>query len=107
MQCLHYKDRIVKELLYDTEEAMHCPSCDRTMLNTNCQEVQDDQGAMTITRWRCSPCHETVEEILVSAGYHGSVPRRISYAVATQGRKTPVRSFRGSRRGSFAHAVAC
>lgn len=86
---------------------MDCPSCRRAMLSTSCQEIQDDNGAMTITRWRCSPCHETAEEILVGAGYYGSAPRRISYAVATSERKTPSRSFGGNRRGALAHAVAC
>lgn len=86
---------------------MDCPSCRRAMLSTSCQEIQDDNGALTVTRWRCSPCHETAEEILVGAGSHGSAPRRIRYAVATTERKLPSRSFGGSRRGALAHAVAC
>lgn len=87
---------------------MDCPTCRCTMISTSCQEIQDDQGAMTITRWRCRPCHETAEEILVSAGSRGASPMRISYAVATPyERKMPARSFGGSRRGTITHAVAC
>jgi hypothetical protein len=84
---------------------MRCPSCDRMMLSTSCQEIQDEEGALTITRWRCRPCHETAEEIWVSAGCHGSVPRRISYAVAAQHRTTPSRSFGVNRRGALTYAV--
>ena len=65
-------------------------------------------GAMTVTGWRCSHCHETAEEILVSAGSRGASPMRIRYGVATpHQRRTPARSFGGSRRGTLAHAVAC
>jgi len=87
---------------------MHCPTCKRTMLSTSSQEIQDNQGVMTITRWRCRPCHQTAEEIWLSSGYRGQAPMRIRYAVATlQGRKAPVRSFGGGRRGRPFHAVAC
>ena len=90
------------------EGAMHCPICRRTMLSTSCQEIQDDNGAMTVTRWRCSHCHETAEEIWIRAAYRGQDPIRISYAVATiQVRKSTARSFGGSRRGTLAHAVDC
>ncbi len=90
------------------EEPMHCPTCRRTMLSTSCQEIQDEKGAMTITRWRCNPCHETAEEIWVSADYCGADPRRIRYAVAAPDDRTvPARSFGRSRRGTPAHAVAC
>jgi hypothetical protein len=62
---------------------------------------------MTITRWRCRPCHETAEEILFSASHRGQAPMRISYTVADpQGLKQPTRSFGGSRRGPLADAVA-
>lgn len=86
---------------------MHCPSCDRAMLRTGCQVIQDEKGAMTTTRWRCRPCHETAEEIRVRAGDGEQIPLRITYIVADpQGPKQPARSFGGSRRGPLAHAVA-
>jgi len=63
---------------------MHCPGCHRAMLSTSSQAFEDEKGTMTITRWRCRPCHETAEEIWLSAGYRGPAPERISYAVASQ-----------------------
>jgi transposase-like protein len=66
------------------EDAMHCPACHRAMLSTSSHVIEDENGAMTITRWRCRPCHETVEEIWLSAGYRGPDPTRIRYAVASQ-----------------------
>ncbi|TKB66419.1 MAG: hypothetical protein E8D47_06775 [Nitrospira sp.] len=63
---------------------MHCPGCERAMVSTSSQVVEDEKGAMTITRWRCRPCHETAEEIWLSAGYRGPDPTRIRYAVALQ-----------------------
>jgi transposase-like protein len=63
---------------------MHCPACDRAMVSTSSQEFEDEQGAMTITRWRCRPCHETAEEIWLSAGYRGPDPTRIRYTVVSQ-----------------------
>ncbi|WP_455243972.1 hypothetical protein [Petrachloros mirabilis] len=86
---------------------MTCPTCRRTMISSSCQEIQDDQGAMTITRWRCRPCHETAEEIWISANYRGSAPKQIRYMVGTSSVcKMPARSFGGSRRRAIAHAVA-
>jgi transposase-like protein len=63
---------------------MHCPACHRAMLSTSSHVIEDENGAMTITRWRCRPCHETVEEIWLSAGYRGPDPTRIRHAVASQ-----------------------
>ena len=60
---------------------MHCPVCHRAMVSTSSQIIEDEKGAMTITRWRCRPCHETTEEIWLSAGYRGPDPTRIRYAV--------------------------
>ena len=86
---------------------MHCPTCRRTMVSTTSQEIQDEKGVMTITRWRCSPCHETAEEIWLGAGYQGPSPSSIRYAVTAPGnRRMPVRSFGGNRKGSVAYAVA-
>lgn len=69
---------------------MHCRRCRRTMISTSSQAIEDDKGAMTITRWRCRPCHETAEEIWLSAGYRGPDPTRIRYAVAPiRQRRTP------------------
>jgi transposase-like protein len=62
---------------------MHCPTCDRAMVSTSSQVVEDEKGTMTITRWRCRPCHETAEEIWLSAGYRGPDPTLIRYAVAS------------------------
>lgn len=87
---------------------MHCPSCRCTMVSTSSQEFQDERGAMTVTRWRCRPCHETAEEIWLSAGYRGPSATSIRYAVADSGRrKMPARSFGGSKRGAFAYAGSC
>lgn len=63
---------------------MHCPTCDHAMMSTSSQAFEDEKGAMTITRWRCRPCHETAEEIWLSAGYRGPDPKWIRYAVASQ-----------------------
>ena len=63
---------------------MYCPACDRAMVNTSSQAFEDEKGTMTMTRWRCRPCHETAEEIWLSAGYRGLDPTRIRYAVASQ-----------------------
>ncbi len=62
---------------------MHCPTCHRAMVSTSSQAIEDERGAMTITRWRCRPCHETAEEIWVSAGYRDPSEMRIRYAVAS------------------------
>ena len=61
---------------------MHCPTCRRAMMNTSRQTIQDEKGLMTISRWRCRLCHETAEEIRLSAGYDGQEPTTIQYAVA-------------------------
>ena len=63
---------------------MRCLACHRAMVSTSSQVIEDEKGAMTITRWRCRPCHETAEEIWLSAGYRGPDPTRICYAVALQ-----------------------
>jgi len=66
---------------------MHCPTCHLVMMSTSNQFIEDEQGVMTITRWCCRPCHETAEEIWLSAGYRGPDPTRIRYAVMSQGRR--------------------
>lgn len=87
---------------------MHCPTCRKAMVSTSSQEMKDEQGAMTITRWRCRPCHETAEEVWMSAGYRGPSPTTSRYAVAGHDRATvPSRSRGGSRRGALAHAALC
>jgi len=86
---------------------MHCPTCDRAMVSTSSQAFEDEKGAMTITRWRCRPCHETAEEIWLSAGYRGADPTRIRYTVASQ--PTPhvtVSTRAGARSGTYAYASA-
>lgn len=86
---------------------MHCPACHRVMVSTSSQAIEDEKGAMTITRWRCSPCHETAEEIWVSAGYRGTDLARIRYAVAPlRHRRTPASARIAAARGALAHAVA-
>lgn len=62
---------------------------------------------MTITRWRCRPCHDTAEEIWLSAGYRGPDPTRIRDAVASQPTPhvmVPVRA--GVKKGIRAYAGA-
>lgn len=84
---------------------MHCPHCRRTMISTSSQALEDEKGAMTITRWRCRPCHETAEEIWMSAGYRGAEAARIRYAVAKPyGARIAGRS---PGRGAQVHAGAC
>ncbi len=85
---------------------MHCLACHRAMLSTSSQVVEDEKGAMTITRWRCRPCHETAEEIWLSAGYRGPDPTRICYAVGSQplAQVSTVRRA-GVKRSSHAYAV--
>ena len=86
---------------------MHYPACDRLMLSTSRQAFEDEHGAMTMTRWRCRPCHETAEEIWLSAAYRGPAPIRIRYAVASQPAPHvtgPARA--GAKRGTHAYADA-
>jgi hypothetical protein len=87
---------------------MHCPACHRAMISTSSQTVEDEKGAMTITRWRCRPCHETAEEIWLSAGYRGPEPMRICYAVASQPapQVTAPGSATGNKMGTLAYAGA-
>jgi len=67
---------------------MRCPNCHRAMLSTGSQAIEDGEGALTVTRWRCRPCHETAEEIRLSARYRGPAPEPIRYAVkAVQDRR--------------------
>ncbi len=60
---------------------------------------------MTITRWRCRPCHETAEEIWLSTGYRGPDPTRIHYAVASRpAPQVTVPARDGNKRGTYAYA---
>jgi len=62
---------------------------------------------MTITRWRCRPCHETAEEIWLSAGHCGADSRRIRYAVASQpSTQVLAPAFAGTKRRAQVYAVA-
>ena len=87
---------------------MHCPACHRAMVSTSSQVIEDEKGTMTITRWRCRPCHEAAEEICLSAGYRGLDPTRIRYAVARPLRQrqiaAPARKV--AKRGIHAYAGA-
>ena len=86
---------------------MHCPVCDRAMVSTSSQAFEDEKGAMMITRWRCRPCHETAEEIWLSAGYRGPDPTRIRYAVASQPAPHVTVSARvGAKKRAYAYASA-
>lgn len=86
---------------------MHCPTCDRAMSSTSSQTFEDEKGAMTVTRWRCRPCHETAEEIWLSAGYRGPDPMRICYTVASlPASYVPVPARAGAKRRSYAYASA-
>lgn len=87
---------------------MHCPACRRTMVITSSQVIEDEQGAMTVTRWRCWPCRETAEEIWLSAGYRGPSPASIRYAVTAQRQiKSPTSLCGGNKRGAHGPAIAC
>jgi hypothetical protein len=86
---------------------MRCLVCNRAMVNTSSQAFEDEKCAMTITRWHCRSCHETAEEIWLSAGYRGPDPMRIRYAVAPQ--STPqdtVSALASAKNGAHAYAGA-
>ena len=84
---------------------MRCPTCRRTMISTSSREIEDEQGAMTITRWRCRPCHETAEEIRLSTGYRGSDLTTIRYAVTPLRQRQTAASVRMTvTRGTHAYA---
>ena len=84
---------------------MHCLTCHRAMVSTSSQAIEDEKGAMTITRWRCRPCHETAEEIWLSAGYRGPDPVRIRYAVASRPTpRTTIPACAGAGRGTYSYA---
>jgi len=88
---------------------MHCPACDRAMASTSRQAFEDEKGAMTITRWRCRPCHETAEEIRLSAGYRGPGPTLIRYTVSSRPAPqvtVPARARAKAKRGTYAYAGA-
>ena len=86
---------------------MHCPGCHRAMVSTSSQAYEDERGTMTITRWRCRPCHETAEEIWLSAGYRSPAPERISYAVASRpASQVTVPARAGAKRGTYTYAGA-
>ena len=86
---------------------MHCPACHRAMVSTSSQTFEDEKGAMTVTRWRCRLCHETAEEIWLSAGYRGHDPTRVYSAVASlPASYTPVSARAGAERGTYAYASA-
>ena len=85
---------------------MHCLVCDRAMVSTSSQAFEDEKGVMTITRWRCRPCHETAEEIWLSAGYRGSDPMLIRYAVSSPPPQVTVSARAGTKRGVHAYAGA-
>jgi transposase-like protein len=99
-------DVLAHDLTTMKEDVMHCPACHRAMVSTSSQAFEDEKGAMTITRWRCRPCHETAEEIWLSAGYRGPDPARIRYAVAQPLRQrqivAPARA--AAKRGTHAYA---
>jgi hypothetical protein len=86
---------------------MHCPACHRAMVRTSSQAFEEEKGAMTITRWRCRPCHETAEEIWLSASYRGPDPMRICYTVASlPAPHVTVPARAGAKRGTYADAGA-
>ena len=86
---------------------MHCPACHCAMVSTSSQVHEDERGTMTMTRWRCRPCHETAEEIWLSAGYRGPDPMRICYAVASlPASSVSVPAHTGAKRGMYAYASA-
>jgi hypothetical protein len=85
---------------------MRCLVCDRAMVSSSSQAFEDEKGVMTITRWRCRPCHETAEEIWLSAGYRGSDPMLIRYAVSSQPPQVTVSARAGTKRGVHAYAGA-
>ena len=81
--------------------------CNGTCVNDQFYDRGDEQGPLRLGAWRCRPCHETAEEIWLSAGYRGPDPTRICCLVASQPAPpvtVPVRA--GAKRGTHAYAGA-
>jgi hypothetical protein len=109
----HESDASVRDVLAHNlttmkEDVMQCRACHCAMVTTSHQIMEDEKGAMTITRWRCRPCHETAEEIWLSAGYCGPAPTRVRYAVALPLRQHQIAPTAGAaaRRGPHVYAGA-
>jgi hypothetical protein len=100
------RDVLAHDLTIMKEDVRQCRACHRAMVTTSSHVMEDEKGAMTITRWRCRPCHETAEEIWLSTGYSGPDPLRIRYEVAPPRRRCriapPARA--AARRGSHVYA---
>ena len=87
------------------EDVMRCPACHHAMVSTGSHAFEDEKRTMTITRWRCRPCHETAEEIWLSTGYRGPDPTRIHYAAASRpAPQVTVPARDGNKRGTYAYA---
>lgn len=69
---------------------MRCPICMSLMLTSSNQTIEEEQGALVMTTWRCHPCHQTYEEIWASKGYRGLDVQRSFYPVRSAAPETPV-----------------
>ncbi len=84
---------------------MRCPVCTGLMLTRSNQTIEEEQGALVMTTWRCHPCQQIYEEIWVSKDYQGLPSQRSFYPVKSIAQHVPVAIRRPSRtRKIQAHA---
>jgi hypothetical protein len=87
---------------------MHCPVRTNVMLNNNSsnQTIEEGQGTLVMTTWRCRPYHQVYEEIWVSNRYRGIQPHRSFYPVKPISSELPAGAWRPIR-ARRVHAHAC
>lgn len=85
---------------------MRCPICTNLMLTSSNHTIEEEQGSLVMTTWRCHPCHQIYEEIWASKGYRGLEFQRSFYPVRSMTPETPVVIRRPSRTRRI-HAHAC
>ena len=85
---------------------MHCLICAGMMLSRSSQTIDDENGTLVITSWRCRPCDQIYEEIWARKGYQGVHCQRLLYRVRSVERPAPtaLKHQRRTRRIQ-AHAV--
>jgi hypothetical protein len=85
---------------------MHCLICAAIMLSCSRQTIEDQNGALVITSWRCQPCDQAYEEIRASEGYQGIQSQRLLYPVRSVERAASVVMRRSNKtRRNQAYAV--
>lgn len=82
---------------------MHCLVCTRIMLSCSSHTIEEENGALVITSWRCQPCDQVYEEIWASKGYDGVQRQRLLYPVRSV--EAPAMKRPSRTRRVQAHAV--